>query len=369
MQHGVALQHGVAVVTRKTRADPQTVAVGGMAEPPLCFDAAAAASEGRVPARVAEPTPTHEESARPPGGEGAGTGTDGDGGSLAERLAEAPDDVVRATSALRHEVERLQLQWVRSGGAARQAAAAAEAARCAAEERLLDALGFTKTKHNVAMVAQYGGGATTLLNSLCGHQPFHPDAAETCVGARATMVSSPHPLPGAEHVILWNGRGGDGRSDLFRQRCLDCFNGVVACFHTRFPEQLAEVVAECHRRRLSTFIVYTNMDNHVRNHQGSFRHITFGAAEESLRGKVSDDVADVLQRVGVPSPFPIYFVDSALMVSVHSPRDAFRYDEKKLLTDLLRCSRRAGGGASTEELYARVVTARQACMEQADATA
>jgi hypothetical protein len=152
---------------------------------------------------------------------------------------------------------------------------------------------------------------------------------------------------------------------------LDRFSCVVACFHTRFPEQLAEVVAECHRRSLSTFIVYTNMDNHVKDHQQSFRHtgITFGAAEESLRGKVSDDVADVLQRVGVPSPVPMYFVDSALMVSVHSPWGVFRYDEKKLLSDLLRCSRRAGGGASTEELYARVVTARQACMEQADATA
>jgi energy-coupling factor transporter ATP-binding protein EcfA2 len=282
----------------------------------------------------------------------------------------AIDAATKAASDAASEAERLRAEQAAREAYQRELEAQ-EAARWAAEEEHLRSIGFNKGHYNFVVVGPSGAGKSTFINSLRGLYRDDPGAAKVGTGRQMTMESARYPMPGAEHIVLWDEPGGDTAdfpADTYcGRRCLRHFDAVIALYNNRFSAVMSAIIPQAYKLGVPVIIVYTKVDLDVKNELGG-RRIPLSAAdvEAALRQRVRDNIAAELaewsQRGDVtvpPSAIPVYFIDSVLMVQGES-----RFDEMALKRELVRCTvARLGGEMTAEELWARVTAAAEADAE------
>jgi energy-coupling factor transporter ATP-binding protein EcfA2 len=276
----------------------------------------------------------------------------------------AVDAATREVEGLRAELARLRAQQA-ARDAHHRKQMEQEAALWAAELRHMEAIGFDVSHYNIAVAGPAGTGKSTFINSMRGLLSDDPGAATVGTGAQTTTESARFPMPGADHIVFWDEPGGDTldfpAATYFERRCLRHFDCIIAMYNGRFTAVMSAIVHEALKRCVPVLIVYTKMSVDVRNEQGNRRvRVSAADAEAALRKRVRGNIVDELRKLRVAadpsevsnsaSAVPLFFVDSVLMV-----QGKWRFDEKALKLEVVRCfAPRLGGAMTAEELWAHV---------------
>jgi predicted GTPase len=276
----------------------------------------------------------------------------------------AVDAATREAEALRAELARLRAQQA-ARDAHHRKQMEEEAALWAAELRHMEAIGFDVSHYNIAVAGPAGTGKSTFINSMRGLFSDDPGAATVGTGAQTTTESARFPMPGADHIVFWDEPGGDTldfpAATYFERRCLRHFDCIIAMYNGRFTAVMSAIISEALKRGVRVLVVYTKMDVEVHNERNNwFEPMSAEVAETALRERVRDNVAAEVQRLRSAadpsevstsaSAVPLFFIDSILMV-----QGKWRFDEKALKLEVVRCfAPRLGGAMTAEELWAHV---------------
>ncbi len=269
-----------------------------------------------------------------------------------------------AADAATREAEALRAQQA-AQEARRREQMEREAALSSAELKHLDTIGFDVSHYNIAVVGPSGAGKSTFINSMRGLFAGQPGAATVGTGAQTTTESARFPMPGADHIVFWDEPGGDTldfpAATYFERRCLHRFDCIIAMYNGRFTAVMSAIISEALKRGVRVLVVYTKMDVEVHNERNNwFEPMSAEVAETALRERVRDNVAAEVQRLRSAadpsevstsaSAVPLFFIDSILMV-----QGKWRFDEKALKLEVVRCfAPRLGGAMTAEELWAHV---------------
>jgi len=195
-------------------------------------------------------------------------------------------------------------------------------------------------KKNVAVTGVTGAGKSTLHNSLGNKSEGEPGYSPVDASGECTM----DPIgPGAvvynSNIALFDLPGGSTRrqptASYCQTNCLDLFDGIVLCYHTRFGELDSLIMEYAVKHKLPVTVVYTKVDVDVRNMVRERKAADENAAFLKLRADIAADLAKARQLIGVPSAFatPVFLVDTSAL-RPGTPTSDMKFDEASFIAAL-----------------------------------
>lgn len=182
----------------------------------------------------------------------------------------------------------------------------AELIRRAREKYGIDATG----KYNFAIAGASGTGKSTFINLLRGLRPEDPGWAE--VGEReCTSEIKAYPVPGYEHVVLWDIPGGDTDTrpapTYFRDHSLYAFDAILVFYHNRVYASCTNIAQGCQDWRTQMAFVRNKADADI---SGVCRRTRCGP-EDARRILHEEMQKQIAEKTGDKGTFARRFLISA----------------------------------------------------------
>ncbi|KAG1901699.1 interferon-inducible GTPase-domain-containing protein [Suillus fuscotomentosus] len=198
---------------------------------------------------------------------------------------------------------------------------------------------------HIAVTGVAGGGKSSLINAFRGLR--NKDTGSAATGVTETMlVTARYASPNMEQAYAWYDIPGADTLKIpdwqyFTAQELYAFDGIIVLFDNHFTMTDIAILANCRRFEISTYIVRSKADQHIRNimndmgYESEDRKKTlYQAAQEQFIQQTRQSVKDNLESAHIPDQ-RVYIVSNKTMLDVVKEKQPENIiHEVELLNDL-----------------------------------
>ncbi|KAG1896494.1 interferon-inducible GTPase-domain-containing protein [Suillus fuscotomentosus] len=198
---------------------------------------------------------------------------------------------------------------------------------------------------HIAVTGVAGGGKSSLINAFRGLR--NKDTGSAATGVTETMlVTARYASPNMEQAYAWYDIPGADTLKIpdwqyFTAQELYAFDGIIVLFDNHFTMTDIAILANCRRFEISTYIVRSKADQHIRNimddmgYESEDRKKTlYQAAQEQFIQQTRQSVKNNLESAHMPDQ-RVYIVSNKTMLDVVKEKQPENIiHEVELLNDL-----------------------------------